>query len=621
MSLIHHQIRSVPRVASISLLAFATACGSEAPLDEASGARIAAPRSDDVDSTQQALLSVHEVANYPEYFGSSGSDPLCWENRASGTGFEPDAAGRYPLFLYFVGTGDQYTSPVAKEVTRVMATRGYVAVSVNYENTLDFAAPSIARKAGCIFDPARADSLTGVLCSRVNVDCSRGIVTWGHSQGAAMAWGGGDYDSRVRAAWLTGYGQGFGSRAWTLTHTLPRDRVRIVNGVLDGDAPPSNPEHPNHIPTLNELTGRACAAGTANCLNGPNGSGWYLVQDADVLNRPDHCWFAVDGFQCIGSYRLEPSWIPPSEAVWSINANTAWLTLLTALGAPPARTLSFEFTGFQTASPPAPTALTDQYPWGVVDWTAGNFNVRLPGSGVAQNHAVVGSSTGPDSGTIQFVGPQGRRLESVVVHNPGPGSVTFSAVATRLDRTTVAAPTLEVGIGERTIPFTFGDGIRSVSFGVSRGSQLKWKRFNVYGAAPAPVPTAPCPSPRIALRSRGNNLYVTTSALGNQLLANGTISQATTFDCLNQTGGTLVLRAPSGHVGVFNRAAGNLSLYANKSLAAADRFRRIDLSKGFAALRATADLQYVVTEVWGGGVLNANRPDAATWEHFQMEVR
>jgi len=617
MSLERHRTGSLPSIASLSLFAFASACSAEASAPEAP------VPAEEVASTSQALLDVVEVINYPEYFGSSGADPLCWENRSAGNGFEPTAAGKYPLFLYFVGTFDQYASPAAREVTRAMAARGYVAISVQYENTLDLSTASLARKTNCLFDPARASSLTGVLCSMANVDCSKGIVTWGHSQGAAMAWTGGAYDSRVRGAWLTGYGQGFGTRAWTLTQTLPKDRVRIVNGVLDGVPPsPSVPEQGNHIPTLNELTGRSCPAGTANCLSGANGSGWYLVQDADVLNRPDHCWFVVDGVQCVGTLRLEPSWLPPSGAAWGVVANTSWLDVVRALGNPPPRTLTFDFTGFGTASPAAPTALTDQYPWGVVDWTSGNFNVRLPIAGVPQEHAVIGSTAAPAAGTIRFVGPQGRRLQSAVVYNPGPGNVTVSAVATRLDGTTVAGPTVDVAVGERTLSYAFGADLRSVNFGVSKGSQLKWKRFAVFGSAPSPVSILPCPAPRFALKSRGTTLYVTTNAfLGNQLLANGSASQATVFDCLNEAGGNLVLRAPTGHVGAFNHAAGNHQLFANKTLAAADRFTRVDLGKGFAAFRATANLQYVAAEAWGGGVLNANRPDPASWEHFEAEPR
>src|SRR4029077_9118537 len=123
-------------------------------------------------------------------------------------------------------------------------------------------------KAVCLFDPNRAQSLGGTLCARSNVDCLRGLTTWGNSQGAALAAIAGSYDARVRPAFLTGFGQGFDLRGWTRELWLQADRIRLFNAEHDQGIPGGRSAV---VQVNNEITSVTCA--DSPCLL-ESGGGW-----------------------------------------------------------------------------------------------------------------------------------------------------------------------------------------------------------------------------------------------------------------------------------------------------------------------------------------------------------
>jgi hypothetical protein len=234
------------------------------------------------------------------------------------TGFEPvdPAAGRHPLFLYFVGTNlsasdqsSRFDSPAAKAVTEAMARRGFVALSVEYDNSLSIN----PEKLSCLYGTANAKSVLGVACQLSQVNCDAAIATWGHSQGALMAHAAIQFDSRVKAVWTTGYSGG--------PFPLAVNRLRVVNGAADSMN--------SAWDTVNRAAGFAageCANdGRTECLRA-DGSGFILVQKADcVSNSADHCWF--DKRSCVDSaVTLEPNWVgAASTQSFALERNADWV--------------------------------------------------------------------------------------------------------------------------------------------------------------------------------------------------------------------------------------------------------------------------------------------------------
>ncbi|MFL5102787.1 MAG: hypothetical protein ACJ8E5_19500 [Xanthobacteraceae bacterium] len=249
-------------------------------------------------------------------------------------GQEPAAAGKFPVFVYMVGTTELSNNASATAAVAGMANRGYVAASVAY-NTATFGDCSqIGGKAQCIFDPNSAVSAITKLCTRAKADCSKGVVVGGFSQGAVMATLAKNFDKRVRAAWGMGDGDNYIVASGVNSdlsacmdngnHELKSNRLRIVNGEHDDFME----RNPNTVRTeVQKVTGLNCGPNAFNCLQG-NGSGWYIVQSNQVQDgNADHCYMrAAD---CLGSAdALDAGWQNGGD-VWELNANLDWLTTFT----------------------------------------------------------------------------------------------------------------------------------------------------------------------------------------------------------------------------------------------------------------------------------------------------
>lgn len=260
-----------------------------------------------------------ELAPGPSYMGSGGGG--C-NTQYGSVGHAPAGGGKHPLFLYFVGTSfsdadqsSQYQSPAALRVTEAMARRGFVALSVDYDNSLSLD----LNKARCLYSGEHPQSMLAVACARAEVDCALGIATWGHSQGAAMAHGASNHDRRVRATWTTGY-------SGSTNNPLSPTRLRVVNGENDTMNSP--------VATLNRAAGLSASEcpddGRSECLR-PDGSGWILVRKAACkTNGADHCWF--DKQSCIANaISLEPAWVDAdSSAAFALERNADWVAATVA---------------------------------------------------------------------------------------------------------------------------------------------------------------------------------------------------------------------------------------------------------------------------------------------------
>ncbi|HLJ88463.1 MAG TPA: hypothetical protein VKZ53_16705 [Candidatus Angelobacter sp.] len=259
-------------------------------------------------------------------------------------GQEPSAQGTFPVFIYTVGTLEDIGANAASDAAiSGMASRGFVAATVQYD-TADFAGCSVIQgKARCIHDPASANSAVSVLCSRPKADCSKGVVVGGFSQGSVIATLAHDFNHEVRAAW--GMGDGVQYAIFDLrscmksvssggTRTLASDRLRVVNGVDDVFVSLGQDDGRTQA---EELTGFNCGSSARSCLQS-NGSGWFVVQNSqipadldslDLGGNAEHCYMrstrAVVPVQCAGLPTfLNDTW-QSGSAEWSLGTNLDWL--------------------------------------------------------------------------------------------------------------------------------------------------------------------------------------------------------------------------------------------------------------------------------------------------------
>ncbi|QSQ26988.1 hypothetical protein JY651_19630 [Pyxidicoccus parkwayensis] len=241
-------------------------------------------------------------------------------------GQEPAASGKYPVFIYTVGTTEPYAHESALAAVSEMAARGYVAATVEYDNATFGSCSTLESRAKCIYDGSRASSAVGRLCSRAKADCSKGIVVAGFSQGSIMAVLANNYDSRVRAAYGLGCGVQYSiydlsSCVANGNRTLPSNRLRIINGEQDVFVGPTESAVRSQS---TQMTGYSCPLGTS-CLQS-NGSGWYIIDDLQVADlQADHCYMRYGS--CVG-LALDSTW-RSGTAPWSLRTNLNWLTQFT----------------------------------------------------------------------------------------------------------------------------------------------------------------------------------------------------------------------------------------------------------------------------------------------------
>jgi len=234
--------------------------------------------------------------------------------------------GPFPLFVWTTGTYESYKDAMATTFITQMTARGFVAASVQYpnKNTMQQACPFYQKRAESVYDYTRSDSALGVLCSLQGVDCRKGIVLSGVSQGGALALLGNNYAPDVKAVYVmsiadynSGAGLGISLPCLSDASTvLPANRLTIVNGESD--------DFFNAQANIEDTSGFSCPARSFQCWS-PDGSGagWYIVQDFQTSDgEADHCYMLKNG--CRYS-TPELNWAPPSSYNWSLKPNLDWL--------------------------------------------------------------------------------------------------------------------------------------------------------------------------------------------------------------------------------------------------------------------------------------------------------
>lgn len=246
------------------------------------------------------------------------------------SGVEPTAAGTYPVFVYMVGTAENYNNAAAMAAVGKMAAKGYVAATIEYASSQFGSCSVLSAKSACAFNPNSAASAVSQLCSRAKADCSKGIVVAGFSQGSILAILAKNHDARVQAAYGTGSFVQYStydlrSCVANGNRALHSDRLRVVDGEVDnfGGSNASSVRG-----QLEELTGMTCGSKAYSCFN-PNNSGWIIVKNREVSDgSADHCYMRSSG-GCLGSEnRLDPKW-ETGTANWALDANLNWLTNFT----------------------------------------------------------------------------------------------------------------------------------------------------------------------------------------------------------------------------------------------------------------------------------------------------
>lgn len=244
-------------------------------------------------------------------------------------GTEP-SSGKNPVFIYTVGTSEQFDNAMAMGAVAEMAAKGFVAATVQYNSYLFGSCSQILAKASSIFNKGSSSSAVSKLCARSTADCSKGIVVAGFSQGAIIAINAKNYDSRVRGAFGMGAHVDYNSVAGDYPvdscmtagkYTLSTSNVRIVNGESDGF---SGSSASGVRSSSQSVTGKSCGSQAFECL-GTDGSGWIMVRNSAVSDgSADHCYQRASG-GCYGSQSsLDNGWRNGS-ANWGLKANLDWL--------------------------------------------------------------------------------------------------------------------------------------------------------------------------------------------------------------------------------------------------------------------------------------------------------
>ena len=281
---------------------------------------------DESGEVDQTLTTTSFTATYT----GQGNNATTCNTTFNISGQEPSTTGTFPVFIYTIGTSETFTNASATAAVAAMASRGFVAATVAYNSGSFSGCSTISGKARCIFNGASSTTALATLCRRAKADCSKGVVVGGFSQGAVIATLAKNFDSRVQAAW--GMGDGVRYSIFNLTscmgngnRTLTSDRLRAVDGEKDQFIGPNAGNVRSQFLTL---TGLSCGNTATSCLQS-NGSGWYIVQNAQVGDgSADHCYMRRTG-DCGGSQNsLDAGW-QTGTAPWTLNANLDWLASFT----------------------------------------------------------------------------------------------------------------------------------------------------------------------------------------------------------------------------------------------------------------------------------------------------
>jgi dienelactone hydrolase len=232
----------------------------------------------------------------------------------------PDGAGKFPVFMWLMGTGDEFAADTYNEFATFMANAGYIAAIPDYSN--EDMCMNICGDASCtlslmqlysvntgdiknIGQPEKVRALMkalDVLCAMPKADCSLGVAVSGHSQGAYSTVMLATMDSRVTAIspWSYGYvdladKSGLGCvEAIEVDKKISKEKRRMLIGAkddLNGLAVALDMKGPQ------AFSGYTCDATTApiDCIQ-TDGSGYYVFAESEYTTSDPAIAKATHGF-------------------------------------------------------------------------------------------------------------------------------------------------------------------------------------------------------------------------------------------------------------------------------------------------------------------------------------
>ena len=256
------------------------------------------------------------------------------------TGYKPSRINYdgYPLFIYTTGTAMFYKSKTAISYTKYMAINGFIAVSAEYD-VLDypFSCDEWFEKAEKLWDQNVNNSLINVLCNNenleLNINCTKGIVLSGFSQGAQLTLLAPKYNgNQINGMYIMGGGDKLFGR-FDFTQCLSFDTLNTESSKIRSMVGENDIYFGKNINGVriqqNSISGTICDDDyTTDCLQN-DGSGWYIIQEFETSSgTAPHC-YAYKNTDCHSGqwddHYINDDPLKQKQRKWSQQKNLQWL--------------------------------------------------------------------------------------------------------------------------------------------------------------------------------------------------------------------------------------------------------------------------------------------------------
>eukprot|EP01084_Bolivina_argentea_P091511 164733_1 len=253
--------------------------------------------------------------------------------------------GPYPLHMWVTGTGDPANDNHATIYTSYMSKsgNGFISASIEYNNgpyPLSCGGSNgFLAKSESIFNITNPSSAIYVLCnsavSGLDIDCNKGVVVNGMSQGAQIVSLSALYaGSFITAILEMGGGNQLQSQPWPVFECLNFDNLNIAQNRIrsmigENDAVFCGGANNNGCRiAMQAITGLSCPMAQPNCVDNiqTDGNGWYIVQAVETYSgTAEHCYAWGQG-DC-DSDEFDENYYNGCQlnCKWSLESDFAWL--------------------------------------------------------------------------------------------------------------------------------------------------------------------------------------------------------------------------------------------------------------------------------------------------------
>eukprot|EP01084_Bolivina_argentea_P187860 323510_1 len=254
-------------------------------------------------------------------------------------GYEPtDPSELYPLFIWLASTFALEWNADAQIYTNYTAPHNVVAASVSYRNNLyPQNCDQMISKAATIFNTSDPTAAISVLCAKDNVNCDKGVIVAGYSQGAQLTALSANFgaDSMIKGIYQMAAGDD--NLRWNVDFTdcLSYDKLEIDNTRIRAFIGENDTFFGTDVDAIIQqqiaITGydrdQCVNTDSLNCLQ-QDKSGWYIVNGEEAEKEANHC-YAFEGLigplNCAGDFTSVYYRGCQLECVWSLESNIEWL--------------------------------------------------------------------------------------------------------------------------------------------------------------------------------------------------------------------------------------------------------------------------------------------------------